>query len=99
MASGLVVVAYDYAAARMHIANGETGVLVAPGESGAFVDAAAHLAHAPQSLRKMRRQARAYACAIDWPHVVERFEMLLTAGLGRSHTLLSALMSRRGVAI
>ena len=27
MASGLAVVAYDYAAARAHIAHGETGVL------------------------------------------------------------------------
>jgi Glycosyl transferases group 1 len=27
MASGLVVIAYDYAAAGMHITNGETGVL------------------------------------------------------------------------
>jgi glycosyltransferase involved in cell wall biosynthesis len=99
MASGLAVVAYDYAAARMHITNGETGVLVPRGESGAFADAAVHLAHAPQSLHKMRRQARAYARAIDWPHVVEKFETLLTEGLGRSHTVPSALMSRRGVAI
>jgi glycosyltransferase involved in cell wall biosynthesis len=99
MASGLVVVAYDYAAARMHITNGETGVLVPCGASQSFVDAAANLTRAPRSLHKMRRQAHAYARAIDWPHVVAKFEMLLTGGLGRSHTAPSALMSRRGVAI
>ena len=44
MASGLAVVAYDYAAARMHIAHGETGVLVPLGDARAFVTAAAALA-------------------------------------------------------
>lgn len=86
MASGLVVVAYDYAAARMHITNGETGVLIPCGKSQAFVDAAANLAHAPQSLPHIRWQARAYARSIDWPHVVEKFETLLTGAPGRSHT-------------
>jgi glycosyltransferase involved in cell wall biosynthesis len=99
MASGLVVVAYDYAAARMHIANGETGVLVPCGESQAFVDAAVSLAQAPQSLLRMRRQARAYARSIDWPHVVEKFETLLTGALVRGHTAPAALITRRGVAI
>jgi glycosyltransferase involved in cell wall biosynthesis len=99
MASGLVVVAYDYAAAGMHIANGETGVLVPYGESQAFADAAADLARAPQSLHKMRRQARAYARSIDWPHVVEKFETLLTEVPGRRHTAPGALSIRRGVAM
>src|SRR5919108_5231033 len=99
MASGLAVVAYDYAAAGMHIASGETGVLVPCGASKAFVDAAADLAQAPQSHRKMRQQARAYARSIDWPHVVEKFETLLTEPLGRRHTARSAVMPGRGVAI
>jgi glycosyltransferase involved in cell wall biosynthesis len=99
MASGLVVIAYDYAAAGMHISSGETGVLVPPGASKAFVDAAAKLAQAPQSLRKMRQQARAYARSIDWPRVVEKFERLLTEPLGRSRTALNAVMTGRGVAI
>jgi glycosyltransferase involved in cell wall biosynthesis len=99
MASGLVVVAYDYAAARMHITNGETGVLIACGEPQAFVDAAADLARAPQSLHKIRRQARAYARSIDWPHVVEKFETLLMEPLGQSHTAPSAVMTGGGVAI
>ena len=38
MASGLVVVAYDYAAAKLHIRHRETGVLVPYGNSKAFVD-------------------------------------------------------------
>ena len=82
MASGLAVVAYDYAAAGVHITSGETGVLVPSGASKDFVDAAANLAQAPHALRKIRRQARAYACSIDWPHVVEKFETLLRECIG-----------------
>ena len=78
MASGLAVVAYDYAAARHHIAHGETGVLVPYGDHRAFVEAAAALARSPASLHRMRRQARAHAVAVDWHRVVERFEGLLT---------------------
>jgi glycosyltransferase involved in cell wall biosynthesis len=99
MASGLVVVAYDYAAARMHVTHGETGVLVPCGESQAFVDAVANLAHAPHSLPKIRWQARAYARSITWPHVVEKFETLLTGSLARGHAAPSALRTRRGMAI
>jgi glycosyltransferase involved in cell wall biosynthesis len=77
MASGLVVVAYDYAAARMHLTHGETGVLVPYGEAQAFVDAAAQLAREPLPLHHIRRQARASAARIDWQCVVERFETLL----------------------
>ena len=98
MASGLVVVAYDYAAARAHMAHGETGVLVPYGASQAFVDAAAKLAQASQSMQRMRQQARLHACSIAWPHVVEKFETLLTGALMRRHPAPSALAIHRGVA-
>lgn len=82
MASGLVVVAYDYAAAGMHIRHGETGVLAPYGDARAFAEAAHALVRAPQSLRRMRRRARQYVASVDWPSVVERFEGLLTGALG-----------------
>jgi glycosyltransferase involved in cell wall biosynthesis len=77
MASGLVVVAYDYAAANMHLRHGETGVLVPYGDAQAFIDAAVQLACKPLSLDHIRRQARACAARIDWQCVVDRFEALL----------------------
>jgi glycosyltransferase involved in cell wall biosynthesis len=86
MASGLVVVAYDYAAARMHITQGETGVLVTYGDSQAFVDAAGKLAREPQSLAKIRRQARAHAASLNWQRVVDRFATLLTGVLDQHDT-------------
>ena len=65
MASGLAVVAYDYAAARMHVTSGETGLRVPYADADAFVAAAV-------------RQARAHAAAQNWPAVVDRFAALLT---------------------
>jgi glycosyltransferase involved in cell wall biosynthesis len=81
MASGLVVVAYDYAAARMHITDGKTGVLIPCGQSSAFVGAAAKLARETQSLAKMRRQGRAHAATLDWQYVVDRFSRILMSAL------------------
>jgi len=77
MASGLVVVAYDYAAAHAHIKDGETGVLAGFADAQAFISAAAKLALPRQSLRIMGRQARAYAVTLDWQHVVDRFAAIL----------------------
>jgi len=77
LASGLAVVAYDYAAARLHIKNGTNGILVPYGEALAFVDAAAKLARAPQALADMRQQARQHAGSLDWQLVVKRFAAFL----------------------
>jgi glycosyltransferase involved in cell wall biosynthesis len=81
MASGLAVVAFDYAAARLHIAHDEAGVLVPYGEPAAFVAAAARLARSPQSVRRMGRRARESVSAVDWSRVVERFATLLAGGV------------------
>ena len=94
MASGLVVLAYNYAAAHMHMTHGETGVLVPYGEPQAFIDAAVKLARAPQSLDTIRQQARAYVASVDWQCVVERFVTLLTGALVESHTAPTLALTR-----
>jgi glycosyltransferase involved in cell wall biosynthesis len=86
MASGLAVVAYDYAAAHMHIIDGESGVLVPFGDARAFVDRAVRLAGARQTLASMRRQARRYAVSLHWKGVVERFARTLMSPLDNEHT-------------
>src|SRR5260370_10059714 len=78
MASGLAVIAYNYAAAQMHISHGHTGILAPYRDARAFVDAALHLIHAAQSIPVIRRRAREYVMSIDWAHVVERFDAMLT---------------------
>jgi len=85
MASGLVVIAYDYAAAHLHVRDGETGVLSRYGDAEGFVDAAAKVARQPQRLVEIRRQARRHATAIDWELVVKRFAALLTVYTQPSH--------------
>jgi glycosyltransferase involved in cell wall biosynthesis len=77
MASGLAIVAYDYAAARAHVDHGQSGLLAPLGDARMFAERAASLARAPASLAVLRRRARAAAEAADWPSVVQRFETLL----------------------
>jgi len=83
MASGLAVVAYDYAAARMHVTHGETGVLIPYRQARAFVEGACRLVRSPLLLAHLRRQAPASVASVAWPRVVERFEAILTDALGQ----------------
>jgi glycosyltransferase involved in cell wall biosynthesis len=83
MASGLAVVAYDYAAARMHMTHGETGVLIPYGQASAFVEGAVGLARSPLLLARVRRRAPASVARTAWPRVVERFEAILMEALGQ----------------
>ena len=96
LASGLAVVAYDYAAARLHIKNGVNGILVPYGEALAFVDAAAKLARAPQALADMRQQARQHAAYLDWQGVIKRFAAFL---LGDPARLPSVTSDRKAESI
>jgi len=77
LASGLVVVAFDYAAAREHVRSGRTGVLVPLGDAGAFVGAAATLAQFPESLRRMQESVSESVTHLGWDRVVDRFERML----------------------
>jgi len=84
LASGLAVIAYNYAAAKMHIVHRDTGVLVPFGERQQFINAATELIRAPQLISHMREQARTYATSVSWGRAIERFEMLLLNALSRS---------------
>lgn len=79
MASGLPVVAFDTAAAGMHVHSGVNGRLIRVGDADAFRRAAAELA-ADAALRcRLGSAARQTAQGLDWPHVLERFEAALMA--------------------
>jgi len=77
MASGLAVVAYDYAAARQHIRHARSGLLVPLGDREAFVRQARLLAHDPQLVRALGREARITAEQLGWDAVVSQFEAAL----------------------
>jgi glycosyltransferase involved in cell wall biosynthesis len=96
MASGLAVIAYDYAAAGMHIMHGETGFLAPYGDPKSFLRSAVALLRDAQSLGRIRRRAREYVAALNWQDLVERFEMLLFENCHNGHATGGSLMSRRG---
>jgi glycosyltransferase involved in cell wall biosynthesis len=77
MASSLAVVAFDYAAAREHIAQGENGVLAPFGDAGAFERAAVRLIADAARIRNLGRNARATAERIDWDQVNDEFAAAL----------------------
>jgi glycosyltransferase involved in cell wall biosynthesis len=87
MASGLAVLAFDYAAAREHVASGESGVLVPYADQRAFVAAAAALAGDPAQLRALGARARAAAETLSWERVTLELEARLMAVAGPEHTL------------
>jgi glycosyltransferase involved in cell wall biosynthesis len=78
MASGLAVIAYDYAAAGVHIRHGESGILVPFADSRAFVAEATTLVRLPRLPARIRQKARASVVCVDWERVVEQFELILT---------------------
>jgi len=72
MASGLAVVAYDYAAAKQHIRNGINGFTAPFDDRQAYLDLAVEAAR--RDLREVREEARGAARKVRWKKVVKRFE-------------------------
>lgn len=77
MASGLPVVAFDYAAAAQLIEHDQHGVRVPFGDGRAFVEAALALAFDPARRERLGRAARERALQLDWGAIVQRFEGVL----------------------
>jgi glycosyltransferase involved in cell wall biosynthesis len=73
MASGLAVIAFDYAAAREHIQHGRSGMLAPYAEAKRFTELAVQVASDPESRVRLGSAARAAALEVSWHHVVEVF--------------------------
>ena len=74
LASGLLVVAYDYAAARVHLRAGANGLSAAPGDDAGFVAAAIEAATRLPRLAHLRAAARATAESLSWDRIAQDFE-------------------------
>ena len=94
MASGLAVLAYDYAAAGRLIRSGHNGLLAAFDQTADFVRLAAQLAGQPGLVAALRQQAREAATALAWPQVVADLEQRFVA-LVRAHGQLPASQPER----
>jgi glycosyltransferase involved in cell wall biosynthesis len=79
MASGLAIVAFDYAAAHMHLQDDSSARLVTLADRQGFIDAVRQLVCDPQKIQQLRRRVRDIATGIDWQRVIEHFENMLTA--------------------
>jgi glycosyltransferase involved in cell wall biosynthesis len=88
MASGLAVVAYDYAAAQQHLRHEISGLLAPFGDSSAFIALAAALAGSPARMRALGAEARRTAEKIDWHHVFDAFEAVLRDVVQRQESTL-----------
>ncbi len=77
MASGLAVVAYDYAAAQQHIRHGDNGILVPFGAADEYAQAAAALVNAAPRVKALGARARATTEKLDWSFIVAEFEQAL----------------------
>jgi len=86
MASGLAVVAYDYAAAQQYLAHERSGLLAPFDDGEAFVGLATALAVDPARAASLRLQARASAKRIDWDNVFDNFEAVLRDVIERQVT-------------
>lgn len=77
LASGLPVVAFNYAAAGQLVVQGHNGMLAPVGDAAAFVAAATRLAQDDGLRQHMAVQARQTAQSQGWEPVIDRFEAVL----------------------
>lgn len=73
MASGLPVLAYDYAAAALYLRHGENGCKAPFGDEAAFLAAARALAANHADWPQLAKDARATARTLSWDRVVDAY--------------------------
>lgn len=83
MASGNALVAFDYAAAALHVKQGENGLVAPLDDDQRFLDLSLELAGNPERVKELGRNASAYAVNFDWQPVVDRFESILFRTIGK----------------
>ena len=83
LASGLVVLAYDYAATREHVRDGVNGFAVKFGDREAFLGGIRTLLARRAEWTAIRAAARRTAEVITWDSIFEVFEQELSAAAGR----------------
>jgi len=74
MASGLAVGAFDYAAGRQFIRDGQNGLVADPARPDDLVAVAARLAADPDLRRRLRSEVRAAVAGQSWEAVTAQFE-------------------------
>ncbi|CAN5761907.1 glycosyltransferase family 1 protein [soil metagenome] len=87
LASGLVSVSYDYAAARQYVRHGHNGFVAEPDDDATYLEAV-DMALAHWNDKSIRQNATTTANQLSWNTIVEQFERELS---GVPETLSSTL--------
>jgi glycosyltransferase involved in cell wall biosynthesis len=82
LASGLVVLTYDYAAGREHVRDGINGFAVPFDDAGAFLARARAVMDERGRWPAWREEARRTALGLTWDAIVDRFEQTLRLAAG-----------------
>ena len=82
MASGLATAGFDYAAARIFVKDGQTGLAAPCDRPEALIAAAVRLATEPALRERLGSSARRAVEAQSWEKVIERFESDLEGEAG-----------------
>lgn len=88
MASGLAVIAYDYAAAQLYLRHEVSGLLAPFGDAATFIRLASALTGNPARIAALRDRARTVAEQIDWEKVFSDFEAVLVDVMRRHESIL-----------
>lgn len=77
MASGLLVLAYDYAAPQRYIEEGNNGYLAAFDNENEYLKKTEELAKSKDQWPELRKNARQTAMGISWTSIVDKYERTL----------------------
>ncbi|NEX18852.1 glycosyltransferase family 1 protein [Thiorhodococcus mannitoliphagus] len=83
MASGLPVIAFDYAAAHTHVESGVNGIAIPLDDRNGYIEATRNAASDIESLRRMGAAARSTAEGISWERVLGKVEQRLFEVIAR----------------
>jgi len=95
MASGLGVIAYDYAAANMHVKHGINGMTAQLNNKYEFISNACDYLGCTDYLAEIKNEAAKYAINQSWSKVNQKFENLLLTQAFKSHN--EFLVSRESI--
>lgn len=74
LASGLAVLAFDYAAAAELIRHGDNGLLAPRGDEAAFLSSAMDMVNKPALVQRLRERGRATTLTQDWGQIARQVE-------------------------
>lgn len=77
MASGLCVIAFDYAAAHEHLHHQWSGLTPPAGNADEFIRLGSDIIHSPERIKSMGRHARHSIKRFDWSAILDTFEDIL----------------------